>query len=144
MDVDEPDTRDTWDKQCHGSGTTSTNLHTALCEDTGCNPEDLPEARVIGRDGERRSGISAQTARHDDVNNIFRNISFLSCFQTKNRNLNRMSSNACPIRVEIKQGIDEEIVGIKRTIFVHVSPGLLGRLLCWGVLNVNLDGETKR
>ena len=26
------------------SRTTSTNLHTATCEDTGCNPEDLPEA----------------------------------------------------------------------------------------------------
>ena len=25
-------------------GTTSTNLHQQLCEDTGCNPEDLPEA----------------------------------------------------------------------------------------------------
>ena len=26
------------------SATTSTNIHTQLCEDTGCNPEDLPEA----------------------------------------------------------------------------------------------------
>ena len=36
-----------------------------LCEDTGCNPEDLPEW-MIGRNGGRRSGISAQAARHDD------------------------------------------------------------------------------
>ena len=37
-----------------------------LCEDTGCNPEDLPRRWMIGRNGERRSGISAQAARHDD------------------------------------------------------------------------------
>ena len=36
-----------------------------LCEDTGCSPEDLPEAR-IGRSGERGSGISMLPARHDD------------------------------------------------------------------------------
>ena len=35
-----------------------------LCEDTGCTPEDLPEA--IGKSGERGSGISVQPARHDD------------------------------------------------------------------------------
>ena len=35
-----------------------------LCEDTGCSPEDLPEA--IGRRGERGSGISVPSARHDD------------------------------------------------------------------------------
>ena len=30
-----------------------------LCEDTGCSPEDLPEARwMIGRSGERGSGVS--------------------------------------------------------------------------------------
>ena len=37
-----------------------------LCEDTGCNPEDLPEAMNDRENGERRSGISAQAARHDD------------------------------------------------------------------------------
>ena len=39
-----------------------------LCEDTGCSPEDLPEAMndTIGRSGERRSGISMLAARHDD------------------------------------------------------------------------------
>ena len=38
-----------------------------LCEDTGCNPEDLPEAindRETWR--ERGSGISVLAARHDD------------------------------------------------------------------------------
>ena len=35
-----------------------------LCEDTGCNPEDLPG--MIGRSGERGSGISLLAARHDD------------------------------------------------------------------------------
>ena len=29
-----------------------------LCEDTGCNPEDLPEAMNNRRSGERGSGIS--------------------------------------------------------------------------------------
>ena len=38
-----------------------------LCEDTGCNPEDLPEVmNIIWRSGERGSGISVLTARHDD------------------------------------------------------------------------------
>ena len=38
-----------------------------LCEDTGCNPEDLPEA-MSDREKWRETGqgISAQTARHDD------------------------------------------------------------------------------
>ena len=35
------------------------------CEDTGCNPEDLPEA-MNDRSGERGSRISVLTARHDD------------------------------------------------------------------------------
>ena len=37
-----------------------------LCEDTGCSPEDLPEAITIGRSGEKGSGISVLVARHDD------------------------------------------------------------------------------
>ena len=39
-----------------------------LCEDTGCNPEDLPEAMNYRRSGERESGsgISVQVARHED------------------------------------------------------------------------------
>ena len=37
-----------------------------LCEDTGCSPEDLPEAMKIGRSGERGSGISVRAARYDD------------------------------------------------------------------------------
>ena len=40
-----------------------------LCEDTGCNPEDLPEAKTIGRSGERGSGISVLAARHNDDDN---------------------------------------------------------------------------
>ena len=35
-----------------------------LCEDSGCSPEDLPEA--IGRSGKRGSGISVLVARHND------------------------------------------------------------------------------
>ena len=35
-----------------------------LCENTGCSPEDLPEA---GRSGERGSGISVLASRHDDA-----------------------------------------------------------------------------
>ena len=35
-----------------------------LCEDTGCSPEDLPV--VMGRSGERGSGISVLAAWHDD------------------------------------------------------------------------------
>ena len=37
-----------------------------LCEDTGCGPEDLPEAMTIGRSDERGSGISVPVVRHDD------------------------------------------------------------------------------
>ena len=37
-----------------------------LCEDTGCNPEDLQKRWMIGRSGERGSGISVLAARHDD------------------------------------------------------------------------------
>ena len=37
-----------------------------LCEDTGCSPEDLPEAWTIGRIGEKGSGISVPVARHGD------------------------------------------------------------------------------
>ena len=37
-----------------------------LCDDTGCNPEDLPEAMNDGGCGERGSGISVLAARHDD------------------------------------------------------------------------------
>ena len=66
-----------------------------LCEDTGCKLEDLPEAMndretldgaslklvdkftylgrrwMIGRNGERGSGISALAARHDDDDDIY-------------------------------------------------------------------------
>ena len=37
-----------------------------LCEDTGCFPEDLPEAMNDREKGERGSGISVLPARHDD------------------------------------------------------------------------------
>ncbi len=43
-----------------------------LCEDTGCNPEDLPEA-MNDREKWRervRSGISVLAARHDDDNGV--------------------------------------------------------------------------
>ena len=42
-----------------------------LCEDTGCNPEDLPEAmndREKWRETVRE--VSAQAARHDDDDEI--------------------------------------------------------------------------
>ena len=37
-----------------------------LCTESGCNPEDLPEAMDDREWGERGSGISMLTARHDD------------------------------------------------------------------------------
>ena len=37
-----------------------------LCEDTGCNPEDQPEAMNDRESGERWSGISVLAA-HDDI-----------------------------------------------------------------------------
>ena len=37
-----------------------------LCEDMGCSPEDLPRRWMIGRSGERGSGISVLAAQHDD------------------------------------------------------------------------------
>ena len=39
-----------------------------LCEDTGCSPENLPEAMNDMKNGERGSGISVLPARHDDDN----------------------------------------------------------------------------
>ena len=36
------------------------------CEDTGCSPEDLPEAMNDRGSGERGSGISVLVGRHDD------------------------------------------------------------------------------
>ena len=59
------------------SGTTSTNLHTAAM--WGTRVVILKTCRrrwMIGRNGERRSGISAQAARHDDDDDI--------CIKTKN------------------------------------------------------------
>ena len=41
-----------------------------LCEDTGCSPEDLPEAMNDRRSGEGGSGISVLAARHDDDDSI--------------------------------------------------------------------------
>ena len=37
-----------------------------LCEDTGCSPEDLPEAMNDREKWQERSGISVLVARHDD------------------------------------------------------------------------------
>ena len=37
-----------------------------LCEDTGCSPEDLPEAMDDREEWRERSGISVLAARHDD------------------------------------------------------------------------------
>ena len=51
------------------SRTTSSNIHTyiqQLCEDTGCSPEDLPEAMNDRKKCESGSGISMLAARHDD------------------------------------------------------------------------------
>ena len=49
------------------SGTTSTNLHTAAMWGHGFVILKTCRRRwMIGRNGERRSGISAQAARHDD------------------------------------------------------------------------------
>ena len=36
-----------------------------LCEDTGCSPEDLPEAMNDGKNGARGSWIPVLAARHD-------------------------------------------------------------------------------
>ena len=61
-----------------------------LCEDTGCNPENLPEAmndRETGR--ERGSGISVLAARHDDDDDIYKenlvinNLQWLICHKTQ-------------------------------------------------------------
>ena len=49
------------------SGTTSTNLHTAaMWETRDVTLKTCQRRWMIGRNGERRSGISAQAARHDD------------------------------------------------------------------------------
>ena len=37
-----------------------------LCEDTGCSPEDLPEAMNDREKWRERSGISVLAVRHDD------------------------------------------------------------------------------
>ena len=43
---------------CAKAGRPARTYIQQLCEDTGCNPEDLPEAMMIGRSSERGSGIS--------------------------------------------------------------------------------------
>ena len=47
------------------AGRTARTYIQQLCGDTGCCPENLPEA-MNGKRGERRSGISVLPARHDD------------------------------------------------------------------------------
>ena len=62
-----------------------------LCEDTGGNPEDLPEAINNRRSGKRGSGISVLAARHDDdddeiidiVKILTRNQSRFQCLKEK-------------------------------------------------------------
>ena len=41
-----------------------------LCDDTGCNPKTCRRRWMIGRRGERDSGISVLAARHDDDDDI--------------------------------------------------------------------------
>ena len=48
-----------------------------LCEDTGCFPEDLPEAMNDRESGERGSGISVLPARHDDDDDDFSNYIYM-------------------------------------------------------------------
>ena len=48
------------------SGRSARTYIQQLCEDTGCSPEDLPEAMNDWRSGERGSGISVLAARYDD------------------------------------------------------------------------------
>ena len=49
-----------------------------LCEDMGCNPEDLQKQWMIGRSGERGSGISVLAAQHDDDDDLC--LYRVSCF----------------------------------------------------------------
>ena len=51
---------------CAKAGRPARTYIQQLCEDTGCNLEDLPEAMNDRRSGERGSGISVLAARHDD------------------------------------------------------------------------------
>ena len=44
-----------------------------LCDDTGCNPEDLPEAMNDRETWRERVGISVLAARHDDDETKFQN-----------------------------------------------------------------------
>ena len=49
-----------------------------LCEDTGCNLKTCRRRWMIGRNGERGSGISALAARHDDDDDtLWYNIFFI-------------------------------------------------------------------
>ena len=48
---------------CAKAGRPARTYIQQLCEDTGCCPEDLPEAM---NDMEKWSGISVLPARHDD------------------------------------------------------------------------------
>ena len=57
-----------------------------LCDDTGCNPEDLPEGmndRETWR--ERGSGISVLAARHDDDDVIVNYLKPHTCVQINNQ-----------------------------------------------------------
>ena len=51
---------------CAKAGRPAQTYIQQLCVDTGCNPEDLQRRWMIGRRGERGSGISVLAARHDD------------------------------------------------------------------------------
>ena len=51
---------------CAKVGRPSRTYIQQLCEDTGCNPEDLPEAMNDREKWRERVRISALAARHDD------------------------------------------------------------------------------
>ena len=61
------------------SRTASSNI-LQLCEDTGCSPEDLPEAMNDMEKWRERIRISVLAARHDDDELVlFQTIQFSKC-----------------------------------------------------------------
>ena len=68
-----------------------------LCADTGCSPEDLPEAMDYREGNERRSGISVLIARHGDDQTL-RHRNDKSMYQSRN--------NIPPIFVQFYFGLE--------------------------------------
>ena len=132
------------------SRTTSTNIQ-QLYEDTGCCPEDLPEAM---NDREKWSGISVLPARHDDDDiyiyiyhdvrlawislTLFLHVSLSFIASGRSSGLHPVSSHSCCMNVRAgRPAFDWPYAGVHRSTSLSISslllqqcPASLVRLAC--------------